>query len=92
MTNYRKQMLKQLSKEQLIYLIEQLEFSQYLISEVCIDESKSHISSDKAVDEIRDYLYVMPSMRNAKVLKAHIDLTMGKISISKYKEIMGFDD
>jgi hypothetical protein len=92
MTNYRKQMLKQLSKEQLIYLIEQLEFSQYLISEVCVDESKSHISSDKAVDEIRDCLYIMPSMRNVKVLKAHIDLTMGKISISEYKEIMGFDD
>jgi hypothetical protein len=35
-----KETLSQLSKEQLIYLIEQLNHSQFLISETCVDESK----------------------------------------------------
>jgi hypothetical protein len=92
MTQFYKEMLKQLSPEQLIYLIEQLEHSQWLIGEVCVDESKRHISSDKAVDKIRGCLYHMPSMHNAKVRKSHIDLKMGKISVSEYRKIMGFDD
>ena len=41
-----KETLRQLSKDQLIYLIEQFESSNCLISEVCVDESKCHINSD----------------------------------------------
>lgn len=40
MTQFYKEMLKQLSTEQLIYLIEQLEFSRYLISEVALTNLK----------------------------------------------------
>ena len=49
MTKHNKQVLSELSKEQLIYLIEQLVHSQFLISEVCVDESKWHINTDKAI-------------------------------------------
>ena len=87
-----KETLSQLSKEQLIYLIEQLVHSQFLISEVCVDESKMHIDSDKAVDEIRSYLYNMPSMYNVTNLKAYIDVEMGKISVSEYLKIIGLED
>ena len=40
MCKHDKETLSQLSKEQLIYLIEQLNYSQFLISETCVDESK----------------------------------------------------
>lgn len=87
-----KEALNQLSKEQLIYLIEQLDRSQFLITEACVDESKCHISSDKAVDKIRSYIYDMPSMCNVTNLKAYIDMKMNKISMSEYRKIIGLDD
>jgi hypothetical protein len=92
MTRYYKETLNQLSKEQLIYLIEQLDHSQNLIGEVCVDESKMHIDSDRAVDKIRGYLYHMPSMYNVTNLKAYLDMKMGKISVSEYRKIIGLDD
>lgn len=92
MVAYYKETLSQLSKEQLIYLIEQLDYSQSLIGAVCVDESKMHISSDRAVDKIRGYLYNMPSMYNVTNLKAYIDMKMKKISVSEYRKIIGLDD
>jgi hypothetical protein len=92
MTRYYKETLNQLSKEQLIYLIEQLDHSQNLIGEVCVDESKCHIDSDRAVDKIRGYLYHMPSMYNVTNLKAYLDMKMGKISVYEYRKIIGLDD
>ena len=88
MTMHDKETLGQLSKEQLIYLIEQLINSQFLISETCVDESKCHIDSDKAVDKIRGYIYYIPS-NNAEELKAYIDMKMNKISAEDYKKIIG---
>ena len=84
-----KETLSQLSKEQLIYLIEQLNHSQFLISETCVDESKQHIDSNKAVDKIRSYIYNMPSMYDAEELKAYLDMKMNKISVEDYKKIIG---
>ena len=92
MTKYEKEILNQLSKEQLIYLIEQLNHSQFLIGEVCVDESKCHIDSNRAIDKIRGYLYNMPSMYNAFDLKAYIDMKMDKISVSEYLKIIGLED
>lgn len=92
MMMHDKETLGQLSKEQLIYLIEQLINSQFLISETCVDESKCHIDSDKAVDKIRGYIYNTPSMYNVENLKAYIDMKMNKISIKEYRKIIGLDD
>lgn len=92
MTKRDKQVLNELSKEQLIYLIEQLKHSQDLISNVCVEESKCHITSDKAIDKIRDYIYQMPSMYNSSDLMAYIDMKLGKISIKAYRRIIGLDD
>ena len=77
MTKHNKQVLSELSKEQLIYLIEQLVHSQFLISEVCVDESKWHINSDKAINKIREYIYDMPSLYDVTELKAYINMKMG---------------
>ena len=91
MTDHLKEILNELSKDQLIYLIEQYYHSQFLIGEVCVDESKQHISSEKAVKEIRKYLYDMPSTYNTDNFKAQIDLKMGKITVDEYRKTLGLD-
>lgn len=80
-----------MSKEQLIYLIDQLNHSQFMISCVLVDESKQHIDSDKAIDMIRERMYQMPSMYDVTELKAYIDMKMEKISVEEYRKIIGLD-
>ena len=91
MTDQLKEILNELSKEQLIYLIEQFYHSQFLISEICVEESKQHILSENAVQKIRSYLYDMPNTYNVDNLKAQIDMEMGKITVDEYRKILGLD-
>ena len=91
MTDQLKETLNELSKDQLIYLIEQFYHSQFLISETCVEESKCHISSENAVKEIREYLYDMPNTYNVDNFKSQIDLKMGKITVDEYRKILGLD-
>ena len=91
MTNQLKGILNELSKDQLIYLIEQFYHSQFLIGEVCVEESKQHISSEMAIEKIRKYLYDMPSTYNMDNFKAQIDIGMGKITVDEYRKILGLD-
>ena len=92
MIERNKEALNQLSKEQLIYLIEQLDHSQFLIGEICVEVSKYHIDSDKAINKIRNYIYHIPSMYNITGLKAYINMKMGKISESEYRKTIGLED
>ena len=78
----------ELSKDQLIYLIEQYYHSQFLIGEVCVDESQQHISSEKAIKKIRSYLYNMPNTYNVDNFKAQIDMGIGKITVDEYRKIL----
>ena len=91
MTDQLKETLNELSKDQLIYLIEQYYHSQFLIGEVCVEESKQHISSEMAIEKIRKYLYDMPSTYNMDNFKAQIDIGMGKITVDEYRKILGLD-
>ena len=91
MTKYQKELLTTLSKEQLIYLIEQMHHSLFLISEVCVEESKCHIDFKDAIQRIRDYIYDMPGAYNEINLKAELDLKMGKITPQEYRKILGLD-
>lgn len=91
MANQLKEILNELSKEQLIYLIEQYYYSQFLISEVCVEESKQHISSKRAIKKIRNCLYDMLITYNVDNFKAQIDLKMGKITVEEYRKIIGLD-
>ena len=91
MTDQLKEILNELSKDQLIYLIEQFYHSQFLIGEACVDESKQHISSENAVQKIRSYLYDMPNTYNVDNFKACINLRMGKITVDEYRKIVGLD-
>lgn len=84
MLDFERQAMKSLSKEQLIYLIEQLLHSQGLISTICVEESKWHISSDEAVEQIRVSLYDMPSI-DSRTLPAYIDMQLGKITDEEFR-------
>lgn len=91
MTDQLKEIINELSKDQLIYLIEQYYHSQFLISEICVDESKQHISSERAVQKIRSYLYNMPKIYNVADFKTLIDMKMGKITVEEYRKILGLE-
>ena len=91
MTDQLKEILNELSKDQLIYLIEQFYHSQFLISETCVRESKRHISSENAVQKIRSYLYDLPKTYNVTDFKALIDMKMGKITVDEYRKTLGLD-
>ena len=91
MANQLKEILNELSKEQLIYLIEQYYYSQFLIGEVCVEESKQHISSKRAIKKIRNCLYDMPITYNVDNFKAQIDLKMGKITVDEYRKTLGLE-
>ena len=91
MTDKLKEILNGLSKDQLIYLIEQFYHSQFLIGETCVGESKQHISSEQAVQKIRSYLYDIPNTYNIEHFKAQIDMKMGKITVDEYRKIVGLD-
>lgn len=76
MIDCQKDILMELSKEELVYLIEQLCHSQFLIGEVCIDESKLHIDSYKAVEKIRKYLYRMPPLYDVETVREYLQVEM----------------
>lgn len=84
MLDCEREVMKGLSNEQLIYIIEQLLRSQKLISAICVEESKWHINSDEAVEQIRRSLYNMPSI-DSRTLPAYIDMQLGKITNEEFR-------
>lgn len=92
MTKHQKEILMTLTNEQLIYLIERMHHSLFLIGETCVAESKGHIETTDAIREIRDDIYDMPSAYNEADFKAYIDMKMGKITVADYRRILGFAD
>lgn len=76
MTKHQRQVLEELSKDQLIYLVELLRHSQFLIGETLVDESKQHITSEQAVREIRSSMCHIPCMYDADALKNYINARM----------------
>lgn len=76
MTKHDKKVLQELSKEQLIYLIEQMKSSLCKIGEACVEESKGHRPPEKAIEDIRGYIFDMPSLVEAERAKREIDFMM----------------
>ena len=84
---WEKENLMQLSKEQLLYLIGQDKHTDFMISNVLIDESKSHISATDAIEKIRKYSCENSFLLRDKNLGSWIDMKEGKITQEKYNEI-----
>ena len=78
--------LTKLSKEQLIYIIEQYRKATRKMSDILVSESKGYNSS-KACDDIRDRLQDCDFIRTRE-LAAYVDMKLGKISSEEYRDIM----
>lgn len=81
-----KEIYKNLSKDQLIYLVEQFEHSMFFIGEICIDESKNEIDSHVAVTRIRKNIFFPPFTSGSKNLAKWIDYKRGMISVEEYRK------
>lgn len=84
---WEKENLMRLSKEQLLYLLGQYKHTDFMISNVLVDESKSHISAEDAIEKIRNYSYENNFSLHDKNLGSWIDMKEGKITQEKYNEI-----
>lgn len=83
--------LNALTKEQLIFLIKQYQHMTFIISRICVDESKQHISSEQAIEKIRKELRNcnFPSYVSIEEFISLLDYKMGKITLDEYKERIG---
>lgn len=84
MLDCEKQVMKSLSNEQLIYLIEHLLRIEERISTYCSEVTKEHMCSDEAVFHIRARLWETPTI-NSRTLPAYIDMQLGKITNEEFR-------
>lgn len=85
--------LSTLSKEQLIFIIEQYRSYSTSISEILVNESKRHIEPQSAIQEIRNKKFKMDMNFYDEHLKDYINMKMGLISSKEYRNIiLGKDD
>lgn len=83
-----KEAYKNLSKDQLLYIISQCENSLFYIGEICVSESKREIDSHTAIKYIRDNIFTVPKFYDNKNLVAWIDKERGVISQEQYDKIL----
>lgn len=86
-----KKILNALTKEQLIFLINQYQHMDFIISEICVNESKQHIPSEQAVEETRKELRNcnFPFCTSTEEFISLLDYKMHKITLDEYKERIG---
>lgn len=86
-SDYIKENLEELSKEQMIYLIWIYRHVDCIISETLVSESKMELDPEAAIDNIRDYLSEMNWISlYSENLGTYIDFKMGKIFAKKHKK------
>lgn len=83
--------LRKLSKEQLIYIIEQYRKATLRMSNALVRESMCYIHSTDACDIIRDCISDCDFIRNHE-LAAYVDMKLGKISGEEYRDIVLRED
>lgn len=64
---------------------------EFIISEICVNESKQHIPSEQVVEEIRKELRNcnFPFSTSTEEFISLLDYKMGKITLDEYKERIG---
>ena len=83
--------LRKLSKEQLIYIIEQYRNVTRRMSDILVSESVCDIHSTDACGIIRDCISDCDFIRNHE-LAAYVDMKLGKISSEEYRDIVLGED
>lgn len=87
MLDCERQVMKSLSNEQLIYIIEHLLRIEEQISTYCSEVIKEHMCSDEALFHIRARLYDMPTI-SSETLPSYIDMKLGKITPKEFRCIL----
>lgn len=86
-----KESLNQLTKEQLVYLVEQFYRCKSRIGEVCVDVSKEHIDPAEAIRKIRRCVCDTPSIGWGDHLADYIDFEMGRITTEEFRRNIGIE-
>lgn len=95
MTELKKEAYNQLTKDQLIWIIDQWESCGSAVIETLVDVSKSHMSAEKACKDMTVYMsrnkaidldYLRP-----KHLKAEIDFQLGNIDRAECRKQLGLE-
>ena len=95
MTELKKEAYSQLTKEQLMWIIEQWESCGSAIIETMVDKSKSHITAERACADIRRYLTMNKALSldylRTEHLKAEIDFHTGVIDRTECRKRLGLE-
>lgn len=95
MTELKKEAYSQLSKEQLMWIIDQWESCGSAIIETMFDKSKSRITAERACADIVRYMTSNKAIDmdylRLEHLKAEIDLQLGKIDKAEYRKRLGLE-
>lgn len=95
MTELKKEAYSQLSKEQLMWIIDQWESFGSAIIETMVDKSKSHITAERACADIVRYLIANKAIDlnylRPEHLKAEIDFQLGKIDKAECRRRLGLE-
>lgn len=95
MTELKKEAYSQLTKEQLIWIIEQWESCGDAIIETMVDKSKSHITAERACANIDRYMSLNKAINidylRPEHLKANIDFQLGHIDRTECRKRLGLE-
>jgi len=84
--------LNKCNKKQLIFIIDKMYQSLCSICEECIEESKRHIDSQNAIEDIRKHLNVLNDFQwHSDYFVDFIRCQMGEISVREFREIIGLE-
>ena len=66
---------------------------EFMVSEICVNESKQHIPSEQAIEEIRKELHNcnFPFCTSTEEFISLLDYKMSKITLGEYKERIEID-
>jgi len=85
--------LNKCNNKQLIFIIDKLYQSLSLICEECVEESKHHINSHNAIEEIRKHFNVLNDFQwHSNYFVDSIRCQMGDISVKELRKIMGLEN
>jgi len=88
---YKKE-LNNLDKDELNWLVREFIADESMICELLVEASKSHLSPEEALKEIRNHLKALHfTFYNGDTLKTEIEFKMGKISRSECRQRLGLD-
>ena len=90
-----KENLENLNKEQLIYIIDQLDHFYTMIGERCVRESKGHINPKDAIDFIRkeckNIQFIVTKQKDREIGE-FINMELGRITKKKYRNVDLYKD